>query len=59
MDPTCEASTACDCAWKGTIPEGEKRKGMDEKKKPKKPPVYEPPKLIKFDRLEKLIQGGE
>ena len=25
----------------------------------KKPPAYEPPKLLKFDRLEKLIQGGE
>lgn len=29
------------------------------KEKPKKPPAYEPPRLIKFDRLEKLIQGGE
>jgi hypothetical protein len=41
----------------------EQRKASDSqtevKKKPKKAPVYEPPKLQKFDRLEKLIQGGE
>ncbi|MEQ1870856.1 MAG: hypothetical protein ABL961_12620 [Vicinamibacterales bacterium] len=28
-------------------------------KKPATPPEYEPPQLIKFDKLEKLIVSGE
>jgi len=28
-------------------------------KAPSTPPAYEPPKLIKFEKLEKLIVSGE